>query len=194
MQAKFKTEHMKNIFITLGFIAIGTSLNAQIDISLNPVSILFSSIDASAEFLIKEDIGMEATLSYNFNDFSASNVDYKTNGFGIRAIGKYYFNPDKGCDKWSIGPYMKYAYRSSESMDGSINNTATYKRFAVGFYTGYKWVSRKNIIFELGFGLGRAFLNEWTSNDETLDLGDFPIFNLDGIGRLSIGYRFGGNK
>ena len=46
----------------------------------------------------------------------------------------------------------------------------------VGFLIGYKWISRKNILFEIGAGLGRSF----TEDDYLL-----------GYGKLHMGYRFG---
>ena len=113
---------------------------------------------------------------------------------GARLIGKYYFNPSKGCDKWNIGPYVKFQQANGKGTDNSNNTSSEVSRtrFAVGFYTGYKWVSRKNIIFELGFGLGRAFVNKYKSDDTSLNLADYPVLNIDATGKLAIGYRFGG--
>ena len=132
----------------------------------------------------------------DFDNYSVSDVEYKNTGFGARLIGKYYFNPNKGCDKWNIGPYVKYGQSTGKGTD-NVNNISyevTRTRFAVGFYTGYKWVSRKNIVFEIGFGLGRAFVNKYESDDETLNLDNFPGFNIDATAKLALGYRFGGER
>lgn len=169
---------------------------AQIDVSANPISLLFSNFDVALEYRLKEDFGIELTPSLDFDKYSVNEVEYKNTGFGARLIGKYYFNPNKGCDKWNIGPYIKYGQATGKGTDKSTNSSyeVNRTRFSVGFYTGYKWVSRKNIVFEIGFGIGRAFVNKYESDDSTLDLGDFPVLNIDATGKLALGYRFGGEK
>ncbi|NOT37361.1 MAG: DUF3575 domain-containing protein [Saprospiraceae bacterium] len=167
---------------------------AQLDVSINPISILFESLDLSAEYGIKNDFGIDATLGYDFGKYDVGDVEVKNTGFGLRLIGKYYFKPDDGLDRWSIGPYVRVGTRSGKFDDGVENYSVTNFKFAVGFYTGYKWVSKKNIVFELGFGAGRAFVNKYTSDEDSFDAGDYPGLNFDVTGRLSLGYRFGLGK
>lgn len=159
---------------------------SQTDISVNPIGLLFKSIDASIEQSLSENFGLEGSANFNFNSYSVLGDDLKSNGFGIRALGKYYFKPERGTDKFHIGPYARVGYNSIDYSRDKVSNF----RFAIGFYAGYKWVSQKNIIFEIGLGLGRAFLNKYSSDDSSFNINDWPSFALDGTGKLAIGYRF----
>lgn len=165
---------------------------AQIDLSVNPVLLLFSNFDFAAEYRATTNWGLELSPGIGFSNYSIGNLDYKSTGFGARFIAKYYFGPEKSCDKWNIGPYIKYGtntYRASDS-NGQIKVTST--KFAVGFYTGYKWAFDNNLVFELGFGLGRAFINEYSTDNSSVDLTEFiSLFRIDATGKLALGYRFG---
>ncbi|MEO6693449.1 MAG: DUF3575 domain-containing protein [Saprospiraceae bacterium] len=183
---------MKKLFIPLTFL-FGVA-QAQIDLSINPISLLFKNIDLSADFGLKDDISLDASLGFDFTDYTIDDVTVKNNGIGVRLIGKYYFSPSRGCDRWAIGPYLKYVNRKGTYDDGVDKYVAKYQKFAIGFYTAYKFVSRRNITFEIGLGLGRALLSEYSSDDSSVDFADYPLFNIDVIGRLGIGYRFGGEK
>lgn len=153
---------------------------SQTDATINPIGLLFSSVNASIERSGSDHFGIEGSLSFNFSSYDIVGEAFGSNGFGIRAIGKYYFKPEKGIDKFHIGPYVRYGYNSIKYTDNRIKNS----RISIGFYTGYKWVSQNNIIFELGFGLGRGLLNIYSD----IDYG--PDFSLDATGKLAVGYRF----
>lgn len=161
--------------------------------SVNPIALLFSNFDIAAEYRMSPDIGLELSPGISFNNSTVNGDEYKSTGFGARLIGKYYFNPEDGCDKWNIGPYIKYGSATLKYNDGNTDHKVSSTRLAVGFYTGYKWVSRKNVVFELGFGVGKAFVNKYTTDDSTVNIGDFAdLFNIDFTGKLAVGYRFGG--
>src|SRR5262245_57323308 len=105
---------MKKIFFPVCFLlALVSQSSAQVDVQINPIAVLFSSVDLTAEFAVSQDFGIEGGLDYNFQNFDIDDIEYKNNGVGIRAIGKYYFSPDKGIDKWNVGAYMKYATGTS---------------------------------------------------------------------------------
>ncbi|HMG15247.1 MAG TPA: DUF3575 domain-containing protein [Saprospiraceae bacterium] len=183
---------MKKLFL-LFFIAFASlSAKAQIDLSVNPVSLLYSNFDFAAEYRVSPDFGLELSPGLSFNKYGLSGNDWESTGFGARLIGKYYFSPDKGCDKFNIGPYIKYGSSSLKYNDGSTEHTASNTRFAIGFYTGYKWVSRRNIVFEIGLGVGKALSNTYKSDDETVDTNGFDVFNIDATFKFAVGYRFGG--
>ncbi len=168
--------------------------NAQVDVQINPVGILFRSIDLTAEFPVSEDFGVEGALGYDFQSYKIDDLDYKNNGFGVRAIGKYYFGPENGIDRWNIGGYLRVSSGKSTAEEADAGKTEVKNnKFAVGFYTGYKWVSRKNVVFELGLGIGRNFVRKFEFDDGSeVDTSDIPLLNIDIFGRLSLGYRFGG--
>lgn len=187
---------MKKVLFTCTILIISLGAKAQIDLSINPLGILFSNFDISAEYRASSDIGIELSPGISFHKYDFDGDEWKSNGFNVRLIGKYYFSPEDGCDKWNIGPYIKYGSSVYKyTPDGGSEEKVTSTRFAVGFFTGYKWVSQKNIIFEIGLGLGRAFVNKYESDDESVNVDDFAaILNLDVTGKLAVGYRFGGGK
>ena len=182
---------MRKVIILSILMLVCKAGQAQFDLSINPISILFSSLDLSGEYGIIEDVGLEASLGYDFGKYDLGDVTVKNNGVGIRLIGKYYFKPRRSISRWNLGPYIKYATWTGSYDDGVDAGNLTNTRFAVGLYTGYKWVSRRNIVFELGFGIGRAFLNKYTTDNDSINLDDVPGFNVDLTGKLGLGYRFG---
>ncbi len=182
--------------VCLLFILIAQS-RAQVDVQINPIGILFSNINATAEFGVSNDFGIEGGLEYNFQNFDVDDFEYKNNAIGFRAIGKYYFGPEDGIDRWTIGAYTRFATGTASGDDNTGGGREEVKntKFAIGFYTGYKWVSRKNIVFELGLGIGRNFVRTFEYEDGTeVDTSDIPLLNIDILGRLSLGYRFGGSN
>lgn len=161
---------MRKLTIFFLFFVLAKSASAQFDLTINPVSLLFSSVDISGEYGIKPSFGLEGTLGYDYGGYSVGDVDVKNQGIGIRLIGKYYFNPNRNIDKFNIGPYVKFATRKGKYEDGVSTSNITNTRFAVGFYVGYKWVSAGRFVFELGLGAGRAFVNKYSSEDESIEL------------------------
>ena len=178
---------MKIVLTFLMFVFFGVGLKAQTDVTINPLGLLFSNIGISVEGPMSENFGLEGTATFNFNSYDVLDDDYKSNGVGLRALGKYYFKPSKGIDKFHIGPYARVGFNSVNFTGDKVKNF----RFAIGFYTGYKWVSNGNVIFELGLGLGRAFVNKYNSDSASFNLSDWPLLNFDITGKLAIGYRFG---
>lgn len=189
-----QNKFMKKLTFLFYFTLFLSAAKAQLDVSINPISILFSSLDLSAEYGLSNDFGLDATLGYDFQRYDVDDIEIKNNGIGLRLIGKYYFNPEDGIDKWSIGPYVRFKTASGTYDDGVENYKVKNTVFAAGLYAGFKWVSRRNIVFELGLGGGRAFVNKFTSDDSSFDSGDFPGLNFDITGRLAVGYRFGLGK
>lgn len=177
---------MKTITLSVLFVLFSIPAFCQIDVTVNPLGLLFKNIGVSAEKPIKDNIGLEGTLNFNFNNYSVLDEDYKSTGYGIRAIGKYYFNPDKGIDKFNVGPYLRMGGNTVKYVSENVKNF----RIALGVYAGYKWVSKNNVVFELGLGAGRALVNNYSSDDNSFNAADWPILNLDFTGKLAIGYRF----
>ncbi|MBV6439919.1 MAG: DUF3575 domain-containing protein [Haliscomenobacteraceae bacterium CHB4] len=178
-------------------LACGNRIYAQVDVQINPVGILFSSINVTAELGVSEDFGIEGGLDYDFQNFDIGDFDYRNNAIGFRAIGKYYFRPEDGIDRWTIGAYARYITGTASTSGDAGNDREEVKntKFAFGFYTGYKWVSQKNVVFELGLGIGRNFVRTYEYEDGSeVDTSDIPLLNIDLLGRLSLGYRFGGSN
>lgn len=137
---------MKKLFLLTTCLVLFIRLSAQTEIKLSPIPLLFGYVAVSVEQGIGPSFGLDGSFYY-IEDVN-----------GINLAAKYYFNPEKGIDKFHVGAFVG----AQESAPG------------LGFLLGYKWVSTKNIIFELGAGLGRSF------DDEVL-----------GYGKFHLGYRFG---
>ncbi len=182
---------MKKLFlIVLSATFLFTSSNAQIDIKVNPVGLLFNSPDFSGEYIVKEDIGIEVGLGLEYGNTLFGNL--QKSGFNIFAAGKYYFNPNHGGDNFYAGIYLRPRQKTFTDEDNELGGFKT-SAFAGGVMFGKKWVSSKNIVFELSLGLGRAFNNKVTYVDPNNDQSVRGL-GLDGIFRFAVGYRLGVDK
>ena len=184
---------MKKHFLLafFAFVFLGTA-NAQIELKVNPVGLLYNRPDVSAEYLVNEDVGVEATIGLLYGKNA---LKQKQSGFRLTISGKYYFSPDDGGDKFYAGLYLGPRTRKIEnfSVFSGIDLDYGYKisAFAAGLLVGYKWVGARGIIFETTVGAGRAFGEKVTWNDPDYDDGIFDGFGVDGIIRVVVGYRLG---
>ncbi len=135
---------MKNLLLAFALFAYVSNLSAQTEIKLSPVPLLFGYVAASVEQGLSESFGVEGDV-YFIEDFLGGSLS-----------GKYYFEPARGIDKFHVGAFI-----------------GIQEAIGVGFLLGYKWLSRKNVIFEIGAGVGRSF------DDGVI-----------GYGKLHLGYRF----
>ena len=180
---------MKNIILTFSLCILGLfSANAQTELKINPLGLLFGSPDVSAEFGLSEATSVEPFIGFTSRNNSFYG-DAKYNALNAGASFKYFFNPHRGIDRFYAGAYTRFNTGKWEIDSESL----TSQRLSVGLLIGQKWVSRKNIIFELAFGAGRAFLNKIEDGSTGEDYGEL-LFDLDIMGRLAVGYRFGGGK
>ncbi len=187
---------MKKLNLLFAFAMLfSVSLSAQVDVKINPIGALFNSPDVSAEYNINEDIGVELTVGLEYGNVGLisgiEEVEYKKSGYKVRLSGKYYFGPEDGCDKFYAGLYLGPRSFSVNDDDGDAFDVG-YKQsaFTAGLLGGFKWVSSRNIIFEIGIGAGRAFNEKIVLNDDTNTV-TIPTLGLDFIGTLAVGYRFG---
>lgn len=152
--------------------------DANMEIKINPIGVLFGNADIGIEF-IRDGISFEVFPSFISRTVGITDLRYS--GLGLGAAARYYFNPEYArATKLFMAPYARFS-RTSTRFANQDNRTNT--RFAVGFMVGYKWKSQGPITFELAFGLGRNFVNDWSFGDD---------FNGDreSLGRLAVGYRF----
>ncbi len=173
------------------FAAFSFNLNAQIDVTIDPLGLLFGSITAGVDYGFSEDLSAEARFGFASRDITLGGVEYSGNGFEVKAFGKYYFSPADGCDKWHIGPFIDY---NLINLASDNEPDVAWTRLGVGLYSGYKWVSGRGVVFDIGLGFGRNFINEFDSDDgQEVDLTDIPfLFDFNVTGKLGVGYRFGG--
>lgn len=182
----------KFLFVLLMTTTFTIVSNAQVDVTVNPIGLLFGNFNGGADIGLSNDLSVEPRIGLTFGDNTVDGIEFSSFGFSLGALGKYYFNPSDGCDKWHIGPYLDF---SNSTLSADNEDNVTWTRFGVGLYTGYKWVSSRNIVFDLGFGAGRNFVNEFDDGSgDDFDLSEIPFLNINLTGKLAVGYRFGGGN
>lgn len=178
---------MKNIVVLIAFLLSAGISKAQIDVKVNPLAALFENINVSVEFKLAESWGLDIAPILDFSKQDYNSVEYKYNRFGVVANPRYYFNQNLGLDKWYLGAYIKFASGSAKADDvEGWSNT----RLAGGINGGYKVVTAGNFIFDIGLGVGRAFVNNYDGSLTGFNEDLLEAIDIDFIGTLAIGYRF----
>lgn len=165
------------------------SSNAQIDVTINPIGILFGDISVGADFGLSENLSVEAGVGFGSGD--QLGADWSNLNF--TGTGKYYFNPKHGADKFYADLFLRFTNRKYEWGDDFFGN-ANYKqtRFGAGFGIGYKIVSNGGFVFDINLGAGRAFVDNVKFEDDAGNQTSVDWTNLIIIGKFAVGYRFGG--
>jgi Protein of unknown function (DUF3575) len=192
-----KTNRFFAILAICCFAMFASKVEAQVDVTASPINLLWGDYNLSGDFRIKENFSIEANVGYNRGDFFGL-LD-KREAIPVNLIGKYYFSPTLGADGFYVDGFLRFVSRNLQatatvdSLDSQkVDYTA--KRLGLGFGLGYKVVSQKGFVFDIGTGIGRTLFqdNDLKSEDENVDL---PTWNRTvGFVRIGIGYRFGGNK
>jgi hypothetical protein len=181
-------------------VAFSTTANAQVDLKINPIGVLFKNIQVASEFGVSENFGVELTAGYGWDrlsflvDGTSEEEDFKGSVYRLGVNGRYYLNPsDKGLNRFYIGAFSRYkGGRYSLNEDKVSAN-----KFSLGFLLGTKIVAaNEKLLFDFGIGFGRALVNKYTNDatGESEDVSDVPFFNFDIPLYVSIGYRIGGGK
>jgi len=181
---------MKNLLLALSFITfLGFShqSQAQIDVTVNPVGLLFGDFSVGADFALSDNISVEPTLGFGGGKTGGA----KYRNLPLNVFGKYYFNPDDGADKFYGSVWLRFVNRSYEYEDsGSLFADYRQTRLGLGFGIGYKIVSGGGFVFDIGFGAGRALYDK-TKFDDGGTESDLDWPDLMFAGKLGVGYRFG---
>ena len=180
-------------FITAGML---NQAKAQIiDVTINPIPLLFGNVNVGAEYVVNDNIGVELTIGIASGKDDALTGDAEAKYFGmpIAVFGKYYFSPDDGADKFYADIWLKYVNRSYEydGPDADLFVGYSQTRFGGGFGIGFKAVADNGLVFDIGFGGGRAISDntKFDSGNGEQDVIDWPDLML--TGKIGIGYRFG---
>ena len=140
---------MKNSILILAlFISAPSLLKAQTDVSVSPFGLLVPALVLTVEHPIAEYMGLEGYL------LAAEG------GGAVNLNARYYLNTKRGYDGFNIGFFV---------------GGATDIGVGPGFAFGYKTVSSRGLLFDVGFGLGRSL----TGSGVVLP-----------YGKLNFGYRF----
>jgi Protein of unknown function (DUF3575) len=194
-----KTNRFFAILSIFCFAMFAQKVNAQVDVTASPVRLLWGSFNAGADFGIKENFSIEANIGYNTGTILEKFGIDDFKAVPVNLIGKYYFNPKQGSDGFYAGGFLRFVSRdlqATATIDSLETQEISYnaKRLGLGFGLGYKIVSQKGFVFDIGTGLGRTIFQD--NNLETTNENvDTPNWNKTLFyTRIGIGYRFGGGK
>jgi hypothetical protein len=180
----------QKLFLLAMLIVFATNGFSQIEVKFNPIGALFGQIPLSTEYILNDNMGIEATLGYYYKKTGDFQDVSKSSGLVTSGLFKYYFSPDKGGDKFYAFPYVRYVTRSFTFNDATYGDIeASYSAFGVGFGLGYKWVADSGILLDFGFGAGKNFTSDYSYSDPNYS-SDVSIPGINFLGRISVGYRF----
>ena len=185
------------LLLTLAALSFGTA-QAQVDIKVGPLGLLFNNLNVGVEFGVNENVGIELTSGIDWKSLPLIvDENFSATAYLLGINGRYYFNPtEKRLNGFYAGAYTRYkggVYKFTDS-DTEVTERFTRTRIAGGFLLGGKIVSRnERIIFDLGIGFGRSFVDKFKDPDGTdeADLSDIPFLNWDIPINLKIGFRIG---
>jgi hypothetical protein len=183
---------MKRLILAFALALSIVSLKAQTELKINPIGVLFASPDLSAEFGVSQNFGIEPYVGLSWFNLTVDDTKYSSNGVGYGVHGKYYFGSESNLSKFYGGMYLRGGHSKFKTSDNS--ESFTRDRLGLGFELGYKWVTQKNIVFEVAGGAGRKLFSKYSNTTGSVNTTSIPLLNFDGFFRFCIGYRFGGGE
>ncbi|MCF8245190.1 MAG: DUF3575 domain-containing protein [Saprospiraceae bacterium] len=180
------------------FIGTASEIQAQVDLTTNPVNLLFGNINAGADIKIKENFSIEANAAYSKGDYWGL-VDSRERT-PVNLIGKYYFSPKHGADGFYVDGFTRFVNRNIQATynggDTNVPTTVNFSRTQVGlgFGLGFKVVAQKGFVFDIGTGIGRALYSHDKVNVSEQDYKVPELIRTMGYFKIGLGYRFGGNR
>jgi len=183
-----KYSFLTAVMLTVLFAFTSRQAQAQVDLTVNPIGLLFGDFSFGADFALSDQFSVEAAVGFGTNTI----LDVKGSNVPVTAIGKYYFSPKNGADRFYADVFARYVYRQWNYEDNSGFADFTTNRLGLGFGAGYKVVSNGGFVFDIGLGAGRAIVDKNVYSDSTGNREDLSWPDLMFQGKLAIGYRFGG--
>ncbi|MBK8565452.1 MAG: DUF3575 domain-containing protein [Saprospiraceae bacterium] len=187
------------IIATLFCFAFGsTTLKAQVDLTANPVTLLFGDINVGIDAKISNNFSLGATAGYGKGDLWGL-VDSRQSILGT-LTGKYYFSPKHGADGFYVNGFGRYTNRNLQaSYKNDPENVGrkgefTRQQVGIGFGLGYKAISNKGFVFDIGTGIGRSVFSHNSTNYDENEYKIPEFFRTMGYFRIGLGYRFGMDK
>src|SRR5690606_4451818 len=187
---------MKKLLITCLLICFSTVVFAQTEtqetteqpetndqrvneIKLNALFLVLGGFEVSYEYLLNDEAGIDVSPFLRISKEVSDDIKYCISPyyrfyFGNKYAGGFFV---EGFGMLTNIERYQEEYNNDGEYIGSDYNFVT--DFAVGIGVGGKWISRRNVTFELSMGIGR---NLFHSNEY-----DEPLI---GKGGFTIGYRF----
>lgn len=87
--------------------------------------------------------------------------------------------------------YLHTISKEAASIPATMPIQILQSRFGIGVGLGYKVVSSKGIVFDIGLVEGRAFIDNTTYEDDSLGTVEIDWPEIMFMGKLAVGYNFG---
>jgi len=180
------------------FIGSAAKTQAQVDVTTNPINLLFGNVNLGADFKIKDNFSLEVNGGYSRGDYWGL-VDSRET-VPVNLIGKYYFSPKHGADGFYVDAFTRFVNRNIQATyNGNSTNEPTTVNFSrtqvgLGFGLGFKVVAQKGFVFDIGTGIGRSLYSHDKINVSDKDYNVPELIRTMGYFKIGVGYRFGGNK
>ena len=199
---------MKKLLFVLLFGAT-LSLQAQIEVKINPVTTILGAADIQGEYLLNENFGVELSLQPFFGKtyafLNSEDYDGTQSGFAEKLRAKYYYSPYNGGDQWyvdifAVNSSVDYTREYSADIGSGdyVNDLIeTFKQSytGIGFEVGAKKVTDTGFIFEYSLGIGSYLSSDFQvipdSRDTDRGIDKIKPESIFFSGKLVVGYRFG---
>ena len=183
---------MKKISLAAIFFALSFIGTAQIDLTANPLGIMWGDFGLGADYCFNSSVSSELGLGFGGSSGTDINsIEYDHKNLNISGVVKYYFSPTQGADNFYSGGFVRYVNRDTDYLDNTTVSDYSQSRIGAGVLFGTKRASEGGFIFDFNFGVGKAFIDDTTlsGGDGSAVVVDWPDIMF--IGKLSIGYRLG---
>lgn len=144
------------------------------EIKLNGLLLVLGAFEVEYEYLLSEESGIGASLLVPIDPDISEDLN-----FYLSPYYRFYFGNKYAQGFFLEGFAMLDSYNDYTYYYGMPREKKTFTDFALGIGLGGKWVTKKGLLGQINFGVGRNLFN---SNGN-----DFEIIGKFGI---TLGYRF----
>lgn len=160
---------------------VETTTNDKHELKLNALYLVIGSFEVSYEYLLNEESGVGISVFLPFDDDIKDDLNYY-----VSPYYRFYFG-----NKYAAGFFLEgFGMLNSTNwytleQQGELNpvfveRKETITDFALGIGLGGKWITKRGLLGEVNFGIGRNLFN---SND-------FEDNDFVGKIAITVGYRF----
>jgi hypothetical protein len=157
----------------------------QNELKLNALLLILGAFEASYERILTEESSVGLSFGKSFDkemlNYNYTIEPYYRYFFGRRPAAGFYI---EGFGSINSRKYSTYEFNNSSSGGTYKNEDRT--NFGLGIGVGGKFVTNNNLVFELGFGIGRNLTAPSSSNLSY----NGPEEKVMGRAGISVGYRF----
>lgn len=153
--------------------------NNSSEVKLNALYLVLGAFEGTYEYLLNEESGIGVSVFLPFDDEINENINYY-----ISPYYRFYFG-----NKFASGFFLEgfgmlnsvnfntYEY---DGQDFIVQEQDRNTDFALGIGLGGKWITKRGLLGEINFGIGRNLFNDYEYDEDKI-VGKFGI---------TVGYRF----